>query len=280
MNITFIGIGRVGYALAARLTQLGHTVVIAARDANSNSVRQAQAKTPALKSKPVHEAVAAAEVVFLATPFDAIHAALRSAGDMKGRVLVDCTNPVGQGLTHGLNNEISGGEFVQKLVPTAKVVKAFTVYGYENFENCDYPGYGSVRPAMLIAGNDPAAKTVVSALCAQLGWEPVDTGDIAMSLHLEHMTLDQDGQGSGAWRWFRMGHVNQVSKTPYAEKGCGDSATFQMLVSGPRDSTSPERNRWRPPFDPPDRSTATHAGVVQRRAENRSTKANLEEKIS
>lgn len=85
MEIRFIGIGQVGHALAARMTQLGHMVVLAARDVNSDSVRQAQAKTPALKSKPVHEAVAAAGVVFLATPFDAIQAALRSAGDMKAK---------------------------------------------------------------------------------------------------------------------------------------------------------------------------------------------------
>ena len=42
---------------------------------------------------------------------------------------------------------------------------------------------------MLIAGNDATAKMVVAELCQQLGWESVDTGDISMSLHLEHMTL-------------------------------------------------------------------------------------------
>jgi 8-hydroxy-5-deazaflavin:NADPH oxidoreductase len=42
---------------------------------------------------------------------------------------------------------------------------------------------------MLIAGNDLAAKSVVADFCQQLGWEPIDTGDLSMSLHLEHMTL-------------------------------------------------------------------------------------------
>jgi predicted dinucleotide-binding enzyme len=75
------------------------------------------------------------------------------------------------------------------LSPNAKVVKAFTIYGFENFENNTYPGYGDLKPAMLIAGNDPDAKQIVANLCIEMGWEPVDTGNLAMSLHLEHMTL-------------------------------------------------------------------------------------------
>ncbi len=125
----------------------------------------------------------------MATPFAAISDALTEAGDLAGKILVDCTNPVGPNLTHGLNNAQSGSEFVQSLVPEARVVKAFTIYGFENFEDSRYPGYGDLKPAMSIAGNDAEAKRVVSALCTALGWEPVDTGPLAMSLHLEHMTL-------------------------------------------------------------------------------------------
>lgn len=55
---------------------------------------------------------------------------------------------------------------------------------------------------MPIAGNDRAAKEIVADLCGQLGWQPLDTGDISMSLHLEHMTLlwikMARMQGSGA----------------------------------------------------------------------------------
>ncbi len=114
---------------------------------------------------------------------------MKNAGDVTGKTIVDCTNPVGPGLTHGLDNQQSGGEFVQRLVPRANVVKAFTIYGYENFSDSEYPGYGDLKPAMLIAGNDLGSKKTVSTLCEDLGWTCVDTGDITMSLHLEHMTL-------------------------------------------------------------------------------------------
>jgi predicted dinucleotide-binding enzyme len=197
MKIAFIGIGRVGSALADHLAQLGHEVTIAARNPNSESVQRAVAKNAALMVQPVVDAVSQAEVVFLATPFAATKSALASAGDLAGKVLIDCTNPVGPNLTHGLEKELSGGEYVQNLVPAAWVVKAFTIYGFENFEDSAYPGYGDLEPAMLIAGNDAEAKETVSTLCRQLGWQPVDTGDISMSLHLEHMTL----------LWVKMGRV-------------------------------------------------------------------------
>jgi 8-hydroxy-5-deazaflavin:NADPH oxidoreductase len=209
MKLAFIGIGQVGSALAGNLAALGHTVTIAARDPGSKSVTEAMSRFPALALAAPEEAIAAAEVIFLATPFGAVEAALADSDAFAGKVLVDCTNPVGPGLTHGLNNERSGGEFVQSLVPQAKVVKAFTIYGFENCYDSAYPGYGDIKPAMLIAGSDAEAKQTVAALCQDLGWEPVDTGPIAMSLHLEHMTLlwikmaRMQGLGSG-FVWARL----------------------------------------------------------------------------
>jgi predicted dinucleotide-binding enzyme len=79
--------------------------------------------------------------------------------------------------------------FIQAAAPGARVVKAFTIYGFENFIDSSYPGYGDLRPAMLLAGNDSAANATVAQLCRDLGWEPVDTGPLSSSLHLEHLTL-------------------------------------------------------------------------------------------
>jgi 8-hydroxy-5-deazaflavin:NADPH oxidoreductase len=190
MKIAFIGVGNVGAPLADRLQLLGHQVTIAARDPQSPKVQSALDRNPKLLVQEQLEAVAAAEVVFIATPFPAVEPALTPLKSLLNhKILVDCTNPVGANLTHGLQSQISGSETIQQLVPDALVVKAFTIYGYENFEDNQYPGYGDLKPVMLIAGNDPTAKLVVAGFCEQLGWEPLDTGNLAMSLHLEHMTL-------------------------------------------------------------------------------------------
>ncbi len=211
MKIAFIGTGNVGAPLADRLQKLGHQVAIAARNPESNSVKEVTSRNPNLVVKNPLEAVQEAEVIFLATPFGAIESALapvRSALD--GKILIDCTNPVGANLSHGLQSQVSGSETVQEFVHNAHVVKAFTIYGYENFEDSVYAGYGDLKPAMLIAGNDPSAKKIVMEICTQLGWEPVDTGNLAMSLHLEHMTLlwikmaRVQGKGSGfVWAMLR-----------------------------------------------------------------------------
>lgn len=204
MRIAFIGIGNVGSALAGNLLRMNHTVTVVARDPSSDNVLAALNAYPQLQVVPLGSgAIADAEIIFLATPFVASQDALAAAGDLSGKVLVDCTNPVGAGITHGLKSEQSGGEFIQHLVPGAKVVKAFSIYGCENFENNTYPGYGDLKPAMLIAGDDAAAKQTVATLGTELGWTVIDTGELSMALHLEHMALlwinmaRKQGRGSG-----------------------------------------------------------------------------------
>ena len=111
MKIAFIGFGNVGAPLADHLQRLGHIITLAARDPKSEAVKKALTKNSNLKVAAPKDAVKNAEVVFLATPFQANEEALKVvAAELKGKILVDCTNPVGPGLTHGLKSESSGSE--------------------------------------------------------------------------------------------------------------------------------------------------------------------------
>jgi hypothetical protein len=189
MTIAFIGCGNVGAPLADHLQRIGHQVTLAADDPSSESVRKALARNGGLRAAPTKDAVRGADVVFLATPFQANGSILTAiAGDLSGKVLIDCTNPVGPGLSHGLKSAGSGSEMVQALAPGARVVKAFSIYGFENFENNAYPAF-NVKPVMMFCGNDASAKTAAAGLIGELGWEPLDVGGLEQALHLEHMTL-------------------------------------------------------------------------------------------
>jgi len=197
MNIAFIGYGQVGAPIADHLQRLGHRVVLAATDVQSDSVKRAQTRNPSLLAQQPKVAVEQSDIVFLATPFAANKDALANVADeLRGKILVDCTNPVGPGLTHGLDNKQSGTEMIQAMLPKTRVVKAFSIYGFENFENNRFAADG-VQPAMLFCGNDAGAKAVVAQLLTQLGWRPVDVGGAEQALHLEHMTL----------LWVRMARV-------------------------------------------------------------------------
>jgi predicted dinucleotide-binding enzyme len=189
MKIAFIGHGHVGGALATRLSNLGHDVVIGARDPAADSIAALVARAPKLTAAPLPEAVTSAELVFLATPYRANAEVLPPLAErLAGKVLVDCTNPVGPGLSHGLDSQTSGSAAVQALVPKAHVVKAFSIYGYENFEDSSFPAY-NVKPAMMFCGDDDGAKARLATLVAELGFEPLDVGGLVQALHLEHMTL-------------------------------------------------------------------------------------------
>ncbi len=189
MKIAFIGYGQVGAPLADHLQRLGHTVTLAANDPNSENLKKALARNAALKVAAPKDAIKDAEVVFLAIPFKAVEAALSPvAAELRGKILVDCVNPVGPNLSHGLNSVQSASEWIQKLVPETKVVKAFSIYGFENFEDASFPAY-NVKPAMMYCGQDAAARATVGELIAQLGWQPLDVGGLEQALHLEHMTL-------------------------------------------------------------------------------------------
>ena len=187
MKTGFIGIGNVGFAIANNLQKCGYKIIVGHDDLNSESLKKALAKNPSFKATSIQEMINQSDLVFLTTPFQANQSVLNGLS-FYGKTLVDCTNPVGPGITHGLKSEISGAEMVQRWAPDAKVVKAFNIYGFENFANNSFPNYNE-KPAMLIAGNDAKSKAEVSGLLADLGFYPKDTGALSQSLHLEHMTL-------------------------------------------------------------------------------------------
>lgn len=232
MRIAFLGVGQVGAPLAVQLQRLGHTVTIAAREPASASVRAALEREPALTVAAPLEAVDQAELVVLATPWSAVAGTLPPlAAALAGTVLVDATNPVGPELSHGLASRTSGAEEVQRLVPAAKVVKAFSTVGYENLEDSTYPGHGSLRPAMLLAGDNPAACATVAELCEELGWEPVVAGPLRSSLQLEHLALlwirMARLQGMGAdfvWALLRRPAAGTQSAMSLPEAGSGTGA--------------------------------------------------------
>jgi predicted dinucleotide-binding enzyme len=187
MKLAFIGIGKVGFALAQNFQRKGHEIIIGQSSTRGDSAARAKERNKAFSILPLQKAVDQAEVVFLATPFQANEEVLKPL-QFSGKPLVDCTNPVGAGISHGLESKVSGAEKVQQWASDASVVKAYSIYGFENLENPVFPDY-NVKPVMTIAGNDHLSKQIITSLNTDLGFETLDVGDLSQALHLEHMTL-------------------------------------------------------------------------------------------
>jgi 8-hydroxy-5-deazaflavin:NADPH oxidoreductase len=187
MKIAIVGSGNVGKALAEGWVKAGHDICFGSRDPESDKLKgQLKQLGPHACASSPAEAARWAEVVVLATPFHAAQASVQGLGDLHNKVLVDSTNPVGPtgGLAVGYTT--SAAEQIAGWAPSAKVVKAFNVTGSGNMLN---PRYPQGQAVMLFAGDDAAAKEVVSRLAGDLGFDPVDLGGLSMARYLEPMGM-------------------------------------------------------------------------------------------
>jgi 8-hydroxy-5-deazaflavin:NADPH oxidoreductase len=182
MRIAIIGTGNVGGAIAQGLKGKGHAVTLGARDPDAAATLAGRAGASVA---PPAEAAAAAEIIILALPWGAAEPAIKALGDLSGRIVIDCMNPLGRttaGLALTVGHTNSGGEMVQGWLPRARVVKTLNQVGAEMMaDNAALPH----RPVMFMAGNDDAAKGAVAQLLADLGFDPLDAGDITKSRLLE-----------------------------------------------------------------------------------------------
>lgn len=199
MNIAIIGAGNVGGALGTRWAQKGHKITFGLRKPDDPKFRELLKNAgPNARAATIAESVKDAEVVVLATPWDAARDAVKSAGDLKGKIVVDCTNPIAfsGGKITGLSvgHTTSAAEQVASWAPGARVVKAFNTTGAGNMTN---PSFGSQNASMFICGDDAQAKAAVKKLSDDLGFDTIDAGALSSARYLEpvamlwiHMAID------------------------------------------------------------------------------------------
>ena len=188
MRIAIIGAGNVGGTLGAGWASRGHEIVFGVRDTADPKLEELLARVRGnVHAATVSEAAAAADVVALTVPWPAARDALRSAGELGGKILLDCTNPLKPDLSGlSVGHTASGGEQVAAWAPGARVVKIFNTTGFPNMAN---PEYREGRSMMLYCGDDTQAKQVAAQLAAELGFEPYDVGSLTEARLLEPFAL-------------------------------------------------------------------------------------------
>jgi predicted dinucleotide-binding enzyme len=131
-------------------------------------------------------AVAPADIVVLCTPWQGTQQAVQSSGDLSGKVVIDCTNPLTPdvaGLEVG--HTTSGAEQVAQWASGARVCKAMNQIGAPMMDGPQLPS----TPVMFVCGDDEGAKSLTTGLVTELGFEAVDVGDLTLARLLEPYAL-------------------------------------------------------------------------------------------
>jgi 8-hydroxy-5-deazaflavin:NADPH oxidoreductase len=176
IKIAIIGAGNVGKVLGSAWANRGHQIIFGVRKPDDP-------KYASLGSVETNEfAAAAADVVVLCTPWQGTQAAVQGCGDLSGKVLIDCTNPLTPDFAAlEVGHVSSGAEEIAKWAPGARVCKAMNQIGAPMMDGPQLPG----EPVMFICGDDDDAKAVAAGLVTELGFETVDVGDLTLARLLE-----------------------------------------------------------------------------------------------
>lgn len=182
MKIGVIGAGAVGTALVKRLKQNGHELQLS-YSLDQEKLRQTAEALGVEVGEP-SEVCAWADVVALCVPWAAVPAAIAAAGDLSGKTLWDCTNPLLPDLSGlAIGTTTSGGEEVARLAVGAKVVKGIPPMA--ELLHSEAPTVGGRPAGLFVASDHEDAKEAVARLLRELPGEVVDAGPLSSARLIE-----------------------------------------------------------------------------------------------
>ena len=183
MRIGVIGAGSMGGILARHLAKLGHQVSIA----NSRGPESLTALAAEIGATPasVVDAAKAAEVVILAIPTKAVADLPRGlfANVPSSVVVIDIGNyhpELRDGHIDAIDRGMLDSQWVAQQIGHP-VVKAFNNIFAKSLLEKGVPGGTTGRIALSVMGDSLEAKATVLRLVDDLGFDPVDGGDLDAS---------------------------------------------------------------------------------------------------
>lgn len=188
MKVGIIGTGNIGLGLGKALTKKGYKVMFGSRTIAKANEAAGQMEHNA-QGGTIANAIHFGEIVFLAVPYKAVEDTLRSTDSYRGKIVVDCTNPLimGNPAELALGHTTSAAEQIAKMIPEAKVVKAYNTAFANHIANGPY--FGPNDASMFYCGDDADAKASVAKLIEATGFEPVDCGPLNSARYLEPMAV-------------------------------------------------------------------------------------------
>lgn len=205
MNILILGAGNMGSALARQFARAGHAVRMAAT--SLDKARAVAAGIPGITAVDAAGSAADSDVVVVATPFEQAVAALRTAGPVDGKVVIDITNPLTadyMGLTIG--HDTSAAEEIANAFPGVEIAKAFNTLFAPVIAAGPAFADGQVAPAFY-AGDSERARVAAKSLIESIGFQPIDAGPLKNARYLEPLA------GLNIYFGYGAGHGTAIAPT-------------------------------------------------------------------
>ncbi|MPV39086.1 NADPH-dependent F420 reductase [Georgenia subflava] len=200
MQVTIVGYGNMGRAIATRAVQAGHTVQILGRDPEKAQQLAAELGGDATAGSLEDELTG--ELVIPTLYYQPLLELLDGLGDkLAGKVVVDITNPVDVETFDGMlpPGDSSGAQEIQQRLGNATVVKAFntTLAGPLTAGEVD-----GQKLDVLVAADDDDARRTVTELVESLGLRALDAGSLKRAREVEAIGfLQMAMQGSLGNTW-------------------------------------------------------------------------------
>lgn len=176
MRIGIIGTGGMADALGTHWVRAGHEVLIGGRV--EGRAAELAARMGAAGHGTPRAAAEFGDAVLLALPYEA---GATVAGELqvalRGRALIDCSNPVAPGFALLTEGGPSAARRLADAAPGAHVVKAFNVC-HEDVWRMDPPVFDGRPLAVPVCGDDGGALDVVRELVKDAGCVPFAAGGL------------------------------------------------------------------------------------------------------
>jgi predicted dinucleotide-binding enzyme len=181
MKIGIIGSGNIGSTLGTFWAQAGHQVLFSSR--NPDNLKPLVEKVgPRARAGTVSEAIAFGDVILIAVPYGSMAQIARDyAKYLAGKIVMDTGNAVlaRDGEIGKDAREKGVGLTTQRLLPGARVVRAFNTLGVNRLRNNANRPEG--RIGIPMAGDDPEALKIASMLVRDAGFDPAVLGGMNRS---------------------------------------------------------------------------------------------------
>lgn len=195
-TLGLIGAGHIGSQVARLAVANGYDVVISNSRGPETLADLVRELGPKARAATPLEAAKAGDLVVVTIPLKNI--ASIPVAPLAGKVVIDTNNyyPQRDGHIAALDEErTTTAELLQAHLPASKVVKAFNHIYAAQLTTDGKPRGTPNRRALVIAGDDAAAKATVTAMLDAFGFDTVDAGPLA-----EGWRIQRDTPGYGPRR--------------------------------------------------------------------------------